>query len=168
MVTKVIKRNGKKVKFSRTKLEQALKKAFVRNKEIDDATKQFITKIATDIENMNSEILTVDEINDIIEKKLMASSHKDVAKDFITYRYLKQLANKQYDDLWASIEEKLAARNVQNQNANVDEHSFSGRVGEASGVITKRYALENLVSPMARANHENNEVYIHKLNCGIC
>lgn len=164
MVTHVIKRNGRKVKFNSSKIEQALQKSFVRIEELDEKNLQFISKVASDIGNSSKEVLTVDEIRDMIEKKLMASSHKDVAKSYINYRYLKELANRKYDDLWKAIEEKLSAKNVQNQNANVDEHSFSGRIGEASGVVTKKYALDNLVSPMARANHENNEIYIHDLD----
>ncbi len=63
-----------------------------------------------------------------------------------------------------AISEKLKASNVVNQNANVDEHSFGGRLGEASGVLTKQYALDFLLSPMARNNHLNNEIYIHDLD----
>ena len=62
------------------------------------------------------------------------------------------------------ITEKLMATNVQNQNANIDEKSFGGRVGEASDVVLKKYALDNCMSKMARENHLNNEVYIHDLN----
>ena len=63
-----------------------------------------------------------------------------------------------------AISEKLRATNVQNQNANIDEHSFGGRVGEASDEMMKQYALDFIVSPMARANHLNNEIYIHDLS----
>ena len=62
---------------------------------------------------------------------------------------------------------KLAASDVQNQNANVDEYSFGGRRGEADSVIFKQYALDNLVSKMARNNHLNNEIYIHDLDAYI-
>jgi ribonucleoside-triphosphate reductase len=94
----------------------------------------------------------------------MATKYKNVAKAYITYRYLHGLARDQYRDMMDAVAEKLSAKNVQNQNANVDEASFGGRIGEASDVVTKKYALEYLVSPMARANHENNEIYIHDLN----
>ena len=60
-----------------------------------------------------------------------------------------------------AITEKLSASNVANQNANVDEHSFGGRLGEASAVLTKQYALDFLLSPIARDNYLNNEIYIH-------
>ena len=55
------------------------------------------------------------------------------------------------------------AQNVQNQNANVDEKSFGGRIGEASEVVMKNFALEHCMSEMAKNNHLNNEIYIHDL-----
>ena len=109
-------------------------------------------------------LLKILKIQDIVEKKLMASKYKDVAKNYMNYRYLRTMARSQYKELMGSIAEKLSAKNIQNQNANVDEASFGGRMGEANDVITRRYALEYLVSPMAKANHENNEIYIHDLN----
>ena len=63
-----------------------------------------------------------------------------------------------------SIAEKIDASDVQNQNANVDEHSFGGRMGEARSELMKDYALNYLLSPMARENHLNNEIYIHDLD----
>ena len=94
----------------------------------------------------------------------MASKYKDVAKAYVEYRYLHRMARSQYAQLMDAIAEKLEARDVKNQNANVDEHSFGGRVGEASSVVNRKYALEYLVSPMAKANHISNEVYIHDLD----
>ena len=94
----------------------------------------------------------------------MKTSHKDVAKVYINYRYLRGMARNQYKELMDAVSEKLTAKNVQNQNANVDEHSFGGRIGEAASVVTKNYALNYIVSPMARQNHENNEIYIHDLD----
>ena len=62
------------------------------------------------------------------------------------------------------VSEKLAASNVQNQNANVDEHSFGGRMGEARNSLMKKIALDYIVSDMSRENHLNNEIYIHDLD----
>ncbi len=62
------------------------------------------------------------------------------------------------------LKEKLLAENVKNQNANVDEKSFGGRVGEATRVITKEIALYDCMSEMARENHLNNMIYIHDLD----
>ena len=67
-------------------------------------------------------------------------------------------------ELFNLIKEKIEGINIQNQNANVDEMSFGGRMGEARSELTKAYALNNIVSEMARNNHLNNEVYIHDLD----
>ncbi len=162
---KVIKRDGSAVKFNKQKIVAAIIKAF--REQYDSADGDMMTcaeKIANEIEGV-SEVkeLHVEEIQDMVEKKLMSTRYKDVAKAYTNYRYLHGLARDQYNELMNSIEEKLSARNVQNQNANVDEMSFGGRVGEMADLVAKKYALEYLVSPMARANHENNEVYIHDL-----
>lgn len=123
----------------------------------------FIEKICEDI-SIKQKDLKVEEIQDFIVRKLMSSKYKEVATAYIQYRHLHQMARSQYKELMDAVAEKLQAKDVKNQNANVDEHSFGGRIGEASDVVTKKYALEYLVSPMARKNHENNEIYIHDLN----
>ena len=163
---KVIKRNGAEVQFDRGKIVAAITKAFKEQYDILDSDMiSCAEKIASEIEGISKvKKLYVEEIQDIVENKLMATKHKNVARAYINYRYLHNMARDQYRDLMNTVSEKLTASNVQNQNANVDESSFGGRIGEAADVVTKKYALEYLVSPMARANHENNEVYIHDLN----
>ena len=162
----VIKRDGNKVEFDKQKIVAAIIKAFrERYKTADGEMMSCAEKIANEIETISKDKeLDVEEIQDIVEKKLMATKYKDVAKAYTNYRYLHSMARDKYKDLMDSVSEKLSARNVQNQNANVDEASFGGRIGEAADVVTKKFALEYLVSPMARDNHENNEIYIHDLN----
>ena len=159
----VVKRDGRKVEFDKSKIYNAICKAFDSlEKPLEEAT-ECAGKIAKEIESLNKS-LSVEQIQDMVEKKLMASSHKDVARAYINYRQLHKMARSQYQELMNAVADKLQAKNVANQNANVDEHSFGGRVGEASDVVTKQYALEYLVSPMARKNHEENMIYIHDLN----
>lgn len=160
----VIKRNGNLVDFDKQRIIKAIIKAFNQlNKDIDDGI-TCATKIANEIEAKSRDGMTVEEIQDIVEHKLMATSHKDVAKAYINYRQLHKMARDRYQDLMQAVAEKLQAKSVKNQNANVDEHSFGGRIGEASSVVTKQYALDYIVSPMSKANHENNEIYIHDLD----
>ena len=160
----VLKRDGRQVEFDKSKIFNAIYKAFEQlGKPVDEAT-QVAGKIASEIEAAHKPYSTVEDIQDIVEKKLMASSHKDVAKAYINYRQLHKMARDQYKELMDAVGEKLSGSNIENQNANVDEHSFGGRMGEATRIVTKKFALENLVSPMAKANHENNEIYIHDLD----
>ena len=159
----VIKRDGREVDFDKSKIFNAVYKAFEQlGKPVEEAT-QISSKIANEIESTNKNY-TVEEIQDIVEKKLMSTAHKDVAKAYINYRQLHKMARSQYKELMDAVGEKLSGSNIENQNANVDEHSFGGRMGEATRIVTKKFALEYLVSPMAKRNHESNEIYIHDLD----
>lgn len=161
----VIKRDGRKVPFDKNKIKIAVIKAFL---EVDGEETQYAKdkarEIANHIESTYTNDISVEEIQDIVVNKLMASSRKDVATRYVEYRYLHNMARDQYNNLISAISEKLTASNVQNQNANVDEHSFGGRMGEANDIVMKQYALDYCMSEMAKSNHLNNEIYIHDLN----
>lgn len=162
----IIKRTGGAAEFNREKIESAINKAFL---EVDgtlyetDTAKDIAKEIEEKVKFSNS-IITVEQIQDWVEEYLMRSERKDVARAYIRYRYKREVARNAESDFIAAIREKLNATDVQNQNANIDERSFGGRIGEASGVVTKKLALDYLVSPMAKKNHMNNEVYIHDLD----
>ena len=162
----VIKRDGSEVAFDASKIVNAINKAFI---EVDGELYENDT--ATDIALEIGKIIlksptsvNVETIQDWVEEYLMRSERKDVARAYIRYRYKKEVARKLEDDFIAPIKEKLEASDVQNQNANVDEHSFGGRMGEAASYMTKQYAIDYLLSDMARNNHVNNEIYIHDLD----
>ena len=161
---RVTKRDGRQVDFDKSKIFNAVFKAFSQlNKPAIEST-QIAGQIAEEIESEYKDGGSVEDIQDMVENKLMGTYYKDVAKAYITYRYLHNLARNQYKNLMDSVGEKLSGQKIDNQNANVDERSFGGRMGEASDIVAKRYALDYIVSPMAKANHENNEIYIHDLN----
>lgn len=100
----------------------------------------------------------------MVEDFLMRSERKDVAKTYIRYRYKREVARSGRDDFIRAFSEKINGTAIENQNANVDEMSFGGRVSAGSDLQMKRYALDYCVSDMARHNHENNEIYIHDLS----
>jgi len=162
----ILKRDGTEVPFNKDKIIVAIHKAFL---EIDGTLYETDTAndIAEEIENiirLTKQITSVEEIQDMVEDYLMRSERKDVAKAYIRYRYKKEVARNYQKDFIGAIQEKLSGTNIENQNANVDEHSFGGRTGEASSVMTKKLALDYIVSDMARNNHLNNEIYIHDLD----
>ena len=162
----VQKRNGDIVPFDKEKIIDAVNRAMI---EVDKILYETDTSedIATEIEEMakrSKTTISVETIQDCVEDLLMQSERRDVARAYIRYRYKKE-AKREHEAIFVkTYSEKLEARNVQNQNANVDEHSFGGRMGEASSVMTKKYALDYIVSKMSRDNHLNNEIYIHDLD----
>ena len=160
----VIKRDNSVETFNKDKIKVAVLKAFLEvDGENTSYSKEKARDIANYIESLNKD-MNVEEIQDIVVNKLMSSSRKDVATKYVEYRYLHNMARDQYNNLINAISEKLTASNVQNQNANVDEHSFGGRMGEANAIVMKQYALDYCMSSMAKNNHLNNEVYIHDLD----
>lgn len=161
----VIKRDGRIVPFDQNKIINAITQTFIRvDGEVSEESKVIIEKIAGEVSNIKKHEMSVEEIQDIVEAKLMNSSRKDIAKAYILYRDERTKVRDRNSKLIKNVSEKLMASNVQNQNANVDEHSFGGRVGEASDAVMKQYALDYCMSEMAKNNHLNNEIYIHDLN----
>ena len=162
----ITKRDGRKVPFSKEKIESAILKAF---KSIDFSVDTYAVTKAENIANYIEKVaqtktLTVEEIQDMVESGLMKTKRQDVAREYITYRHERQKARENRSKFMQNIKQKLGATSVQNQYANVDERSFGGRKGEADSVMMKKIALDEFISPKARYLHENNEVYIHDLD----
>lgn len=159
---KVIKRDGRIVDFDSEKILLAIAKAY-DGEELPKFANKIVKRIEKEGRKRN-EVLSVEDIQDIIETSLMHYDTK-TAKEFVRYRYKRKVARDSSTEFIDAIAEKLMAKNVENSNANVDEHSFGGRVGEASNEMMKKYALDYCMSKLSRDNHLNNEIYIHKLNC---
>ena len=158
----VIKRDGKVEDLEPKKILNSIIKANENVKADERLTSKQLKRITDSVvafcETLE-EPIDIDILEDVIEKKIMEAAGYEVAKKYITYRYEKEQARNE-----KSLTEKLTASNVQNQNANVDEHSFGGRMGETASYVMKNYALEHLISKKAKHNHNNNEVYIHDLD----
>ena len=165
---KVIKRDGREVDFSTSKIEKAILKSFIA---VDNVADQYAmdkaSNIATYIENYaikEDRVLTINEIQDLVEKGLMSTKRKDVARAYITYRNERDKERSKNSQLRKTVREKLKASNTQQQNANVDERSFGGRIGEASSAQMRDIAIDEILSPLAKDRHMNNEIYIHDLD----
>ena len=178
---KIKKRDGRVVPFDQNKIIDAILKAF---ESVDGDLSDYAYIKAGNIADYiletckeykkeqcaagNSDCyLDVEQIQDLVEKGLMSTKRKDVAKEYVIYREERNKARHRNEDMFKQVAVKLAASAVENQNANVDEHSFGGRRGEAAGVVLKTYALDYVVSKMARRNHLMNRIYIHDLDSYI-
>ena len=164
----VVKRDGTEMPYDSNKIFHAVMKAI---KEVDgDISRGYIAaNIAKSVDSYmeahSVECITVEEIQDLVENLLIyPGDMPEIARAYIRYRYLRELARNNYKGLMDTIGEKLSAANVQNQNANVDEYSFGGRMGEMNSAVARKYALDYIVSPMAKENHLGNMIYIHDLD----
>lgn len=167
-IMKVIKRDGRTVDFDKEKIVSAVLKAFEEvEEEISDYAKDKANNIANYIESFckkTDKELNIEEIQNLVEKGLMSLKDKRVAKAYILYRDKRTRIRNYNTKMMKDFSEKLNGSNIENQNANVDEHSFGGRTGEALRVIMKQYALDNCMSELAKTRHLNNEIYIHDLD----
>ena len=170
----IIKRDGREVELRTEKIENALHQAYYATRDHNESEdkqnefKQFAKRIA-DFIKFNAEIskstYTVEEIQEIVEDSLINSEdYKDIGKAYIRYREDRTIERRKKNELYRKVKEKLSAKNVQNQNANVDEHSFGGRRGEADSEILRDIALNDRMSRMARENHLLNRIYHHDLD----
>ena len=164
----IIKRDGRQMPFDTQKIKNAILKSF---KAVDGQISEYAETKAQNIANYiegyceeETHPLSIEEIQDLVENGLMSTKRKDVAKAYIKYREERTRERNWNNKMMRAAQEKLAGSKIDNQNANVDEHSFGGRRGEFDSIISKQYALDNCMSKMARENHLNNEIYIHDLD----
>lgn len=162
----VVKRDGRKVPFNQDRIRTAIIKAF---ESVDNDIDQYALDIADSISISISKLadhkeFNIEDIQDLVETKLMATKRKDVAKSYIEYRLKRDRERDKNSRLFKDIAKKLQATDIQNQNANVDEGSFGGRIGEATNAMMKKYALDFCMSDLARENHLNNMIYTHDLD----
>ena len=161
----VIKRDGTVQEYSFIKVIDAVTKAF--NSVEQNVPDKFLEQLKESVERViiknNGRGTPIEEIQDVIQKELIKRNKYEVVEAFINYRRKREEIREQKSDLMKQINEKLSASNVQNQNANLDEASFGGRLGETAGVVAKNVALKQM-SKTSRKNHENNMVYIHDLD----
>lgn len=162
----VIKRDGSVVKFDKTKIYDAIIKAFVevRGFPPDEKAVKCANKISNEIKNINKE-LKVEEIQDIVEQKLMATSYKDVAKSYIEYRYLHNLI-RQSNTTDISIKELISGTseywNEENSNKNprVVTTQRDYLAGITSTDITERLLLPKDVVK----GHKSGIIHFHDMD----
>ena len=161
---KIIKRDGRIQEYSWDKVEAVVCKAFNSvNQSVPD---KFLEQLKHVIEASfkTRESFAVEDMQDLIQKELIKRNKYDVVESFILYRNKRNEVREQKSDLIKQIQSKLNGTNIENQNANVDEASFGGRIGEASNIVCSNDALKYRMSKKSRKNHENNEIYIHDLS----
>ena len=163
---KIKKHNGKYQEFDKSKIETSILKAAESVKqEISEVTlHRIVNDIEKQLEELNKKSICADDLSKIVEDKLMCSKFKDTARSYIQYHYDREKERLYNTELIKNFKKKLDGINIENQNANLDERSFSGRVNEATSVMLKDDALYNRMSKMARNNHLNNEIYMHDLD----
>ena len=176
---KIIKRSGSEVTFDINKIIVAIEKANDVVEENDKMTAAQIDKIAANIQEIcenRHRALTVEEIQDLVEKQIMAQGAFEVAKRYITYRYTRSLArqaNTTDEKILTLIEcnNEEAKQENSNKNPTVNSVQRDYMAGEVSRDITERILLPEDIVEAHRQGiihfHDADYYAQHMHNCDL-
>ena len=148
---KVIKRDGRAVDYDRAKIQVAIEKANKEVKASERASKENIKEIINYIEELNKKRMLVEDIQDIIEEKLMEEGKFGLAKKYIVYRYTRALVRKQNttDETILGIirnDNKELAEENSNKNTMLASTQRDYIAGEVSRDLTRRLLLPEKIA----------------------
>ena len=159
---KVIKRDGRAVDYDREKIRIAIDKANQEVRPRERATKEEVKEIINYIEELGKKRILVEDIQDIIEEKLMEVQKYELAKKYIVYRYTRALVRKQNttdESILGLIrnENKELAEENSNKNTMLASTQRDYIAGEVSRDLTKRMLLPEKISKA----HEEGILHFH-------
>ena len=162
---KVIKRDGHIVDYDKEKIEIAIGKANNEVPEEEKATESDIKKIIKYIESLNKKRILVEDIQDIIELKLMEMKRFELAKHYIVYRYNRALVRKSNttdESILSLLRNENKELNEENSNKNTVLASTQRdyMAGEVSKDLTKRMLLPEKISKA----HEDGVLHFHDMD----
>ena len=159
---KIIKRDGREVDYDRSKIITAINKANAEVPKEEKISEEKIEQIVRYIEDRNKKRMLVEDIQDIIEQKLMAQGKFVLAKRYIIYRYTRELvrrANTTDDSILSLI--KNSNKDVMEENSNKNATVASTQrdliAGEVSKDLTKRLLLPEKIMKA----HEEGILHFH-------
>lgn len=162
---KVTKRDGRIVDYDRNKIVVAIQKANAEVDHYEQVSDEKIDSIVAGIENKRMDNLMVEDIQDMIEQKLMSEGKFELAKKYIIYRYTREMvrrANTTDDSIMSLI--KNSNKDVMEENSNKNAYIASTQrdliAGEVSKDLTKRVLLpEKIVKA-----HEEGVIHFHDMD----
>lgn len=162
MTMKVIKRDGRITDYDRNKIIAAIRKANVEVEDFEKLSEEKMENIVASIESMKRDTINVEDIQDIIEQKLMADGKFVLAKTYIIYRYTRELVRKSNttDESIMSLirnDNKAVMEENSNKNAIIASTQRDLIAGEVSKDLTKRLLLPEKISKA----HEEGVLHFH-------
>lgn len=174
----VTKRDGRQVEFDASKIEAAILKAF---KAVDGEISDYATVKAKNIANyiemyyeMHDDLTpTIEEIQDLVEKGLMATKRKDVARAYISYRDNRNKNRRAKESLVnykKIIDDYLKVDDWRVKENSTVTYSVGGLILSNSGAVTANYWLSEVYDDEIANAHRNADIHIHDLSMltGYC
>jgi ribonucleoside-triphosphate reductase len=167
MHQQIQKRDGRRVKFEAEKITNAIAKAGLATGEFDcTAAKKLTIRVLSLAEKFfDGKIMTVEEVQDVVEEVLLGSPYRKTAKAYIIYRdqhaRLREIANRMEVDLVDQYLKKMDWKIHENSNM---DYSLQGLNNYLSSEVSKVYWLNEIYSPEIRKTHSEGDFHIHDLS----
>ena len=159
MVKSVLKRDGRRVDFNNQKIVAAILKAM----NVTDGGEDIVlaAQIAQAISELDKDVMTVEEIQEVVENHLMNSPRQEVAKEYIRYRNKRNIARKaKSNEIFETIIQ-AQSNDITRENANMNADTPAGMMMKFASEATKSYVDECLLSDPVREAVANNYIHIH-------
>ncbi|MBQ9854434.1 MAG: anaerobic ribonucleoside triphosphate reductase [Bacilli bacterium] len=179
----VVKRNGKKVDFDKTKVALAIKKGFdsilndddepvYTSKDVQKVYQTVIKRIEKDYKEEDK--IKIEEIQDLIEDALLKCHYEDVYKSFSEYRDRRNQSRLLFADekkmhkFLKSLEglglKSAAEEDAKRENANIDGNSSMGTMLQYGSTVSKEFAKAYLMKKKFADAHDNGDIHIHDMD----
>lgn len=168
-IEKIVKRDGRVVRFNRCKIADAIMKTVVavggdNRLEVE----KVVDKVVRLLEESGNSCPTVDEIQNTVEKALIKTGHATTAKEYILYRAKRDRIRSVNSNLMQTIG-KFTFSNAEDvekkrENANIDGDTAMGTMLKYGSEVAKQYNLENIVSEDIAIAHQSGDIHIHDLD----
>lgn len=155
----VIKRDGRLIEFDKSKITDAILKAM--NHTVAGQDLYLAKEIAQDIADNTNETTSVEQIQDLVEKKLMSSKRQDAAKEYIIYRNKRNIARgrRQYDIYMDIV--NTVPNDITRENANMNADTPAGMMMKFASESSKPFVDDCLLSEKSKYFVDNNYIHVH-------
>lgn len=165
---KVIKRDGRLVRFDADKIYKALLKASNQVVEmsplVEAKLEEIAERVVREIYSRFSQDVKIYEIQNIVEHELLAANEYVIAQEYINYRTQRDFARSQATDINFTIEKLLNKdQTVVNENANKDSDVFNTQRDLTAGIVGKSIGLKVLPKHVSNA-HQKGDIHYHDLD----
>ena len=170
MITEIIKRDGRKVPFTVDKISQAIMKAFIACRVFcDHENCQLITNSACQyLEHTVKGTPTVEQVQDAVERALIAAEEATAAKAYILYRAERTRTRELDSRIMRTLEEITFSdskdSDVKRENANINGDTPMGTMLKYGSESAKQFYKLRVLNPKHSAAHENGDIHIHDLD----
>ena len=169
-ITRVVKRDGRVVKFEQEKITKAVMKAFTETNEGTEKDAQKVTDKIVQLLNKNYQkgnVPEIEEIQDLVERVLMILDFEETAKAYILYREQHRKIRESEESLKEAVD--LVDKYIKEidwqvkENANM-AYSLQGLNNYISSIVSSKYWLNRVYSKAIRDAHDEGDFHIHDLD----